>query len=152
MMTSQDIYVKKKSYIFSRHLLQTRKQNQGESLDQYLQVLRILAKYCKLEAVTAIEYRDDTIRDSFINGLQSNYIRQRFFGVRELDLKTELKQARAMEMAHNLAGSHVEHGTTAHALATPPPEPPSAGALVSVLIPASLKPNLRLQHRCCWPR
>ena len=34
--TLKDIYVKQKSDIFSRHLLQARKENQGESLDQHL--------------------------------------------------------------------------------------------------------------------
>ena len=42
----EELYVKPKSDVFSRHLLQTRKQETGESLDQYLQALKILAKDC----------------------------------------------------------------------------------------------------------
>ena len=78
-----------------------------------------------------IEYRDESIRHSFINGLQSNYIRQRLFEVKELDLKTAIERARAMEISHNQAGSYVEHGVTTHALAMPPPEPSSVEALLS---------------------
>ena len=86
MKTLKYIYVKQKSDLFSRHLLPTRKQNQSVSLEKYLQAFKILAKYCKFETVTAIEYRDESIRDSFTNGLQLNYIKQRFFEVKELDL------------------------------------------------------------------
>ena len=117
--TLKDIYVKQKSDIFSRHLLQTRKQKQGETLDQYLQALKILVKDCKFEAVTASKYKDESIRDSFINGLQSNYIRQRLFELKDLDLQTAVNQARALEMAHKQADSYVEHGNfSAHALKT----------------------------------
>ena len=35
--TLKDLYIKPKSEVFSRHMLQTRKQQAGESLDQYIQ-------------------------------------------------------------------------------------------------------------------
>ena len=92
---------------------------------------KILAKDCRFDTVTNIEYRDEIIRDSFINGLQSNYIRQKLFEMKELDLKTAIEQTRALEISDNQAGSYVEYGLTSHALATPPPEPPSAVATVS---------------------
>ena len=83
--TLKEIYEKKKNDVFSCHLLQTRKQQPGETLDQYLQALKILAKDCKFEAVTANKYKDESVRDAFINGLQPNYIRQRLFELKDLD-------------------------------------------------------------------
>ena len=106
----KEIYEKKKSDVFSRHLLQTRKQQPGETLDQYLQALKILAKDCKFEAVTANKYKDESVRDAFINGLQSNYIRQRLFELKDLDLQTACTTARSLEMAHKHADSYLEHG------------------------------------------
>ena len=43
----KEIYVKPKSEIFSRYLLQTRKQSPGESLDQFLLALKGLSKDCR---------------------------------------------------------------------------------------------------------
>ena len=97
--TLKDIYVKPKSEIFARHLLQTRKQETSETLDLYLQALKILAQDCNFTDVSANQYREESILDSFINGLHSNYIRQRLLEVRALDLKSTYDQARSLEMA-----------------------------------------------------
>ena len=102
----QDLYVKPKSEVFSRHLLQTRKQESGETLDQYLQILKMLAKDCHFHDVTALQYKEEAIRDSFINGLQSSYIRQRLLESSNLDLKNAFSQARSLEMAHSHADSY----------------------------------------------
>ena len=71
------LYVKTPNEIFARHLLSTRKQTVGESLDEFLQELRRLSKDCAFKAVSADKYREEMIRDSFINGLSSALIRQR---------------------------------------------------------------------------
>ena len=73
-------YVKCTHEVFSRHLLSIRKQQPGESLDEFLQVLKTLSKDCNFESVTAEQHKNEYIRDSFISGLQSNSIRQRFRG------------------------------------------------------------------------
>ena len=127
--TLKEIYVKPKSEVFSRHLLQTRKQQAGESLDQYLHALKILAKDCTFTAVTATQYKDESIRDSFVNGIQSNYIRQRLFELKELDLETAFKNARALEMAHKHADFYAEssHVAAAHIVKNPDVEQESAG-------------------------
>ena len=39
------------------------------SLDEFLQQLRKLSKDCNLKDVTADQYREELVRDSFINGL-----------------------------------------------------------------------------------
>lgn len=50
------IFVKHKSEIYARHLLAIWKQHQGESVDQYVQTLKLLAKDGNLKPVTAEEH------------------------------------------------------------------------------------------------
>ena len=86
-------------------------------LYQGLDALKILAKDCKFEAVTATEYRDQSIRDSFINGISSNAIRQRLLENSQLDLDTAVKQAKSMETACNQAETYVKSHCTVSAAA-----------------------------------
>ena len=57
-----------------RHLLATRRQKSGETLEMFLQALKSLSKDCNFQNVTEIEYRDEAARDVFITGPQSNII------------------------------------------------------------------------------
>ena len=59
------------------HLLANRRQQSGESLDEFFQQLRKLSKDCDLRDVTAGQYREELVRDSFINGLSLPPIHQR---------------------------------------------------------------------------
>ena len=79
--TLDRLYVKMRNNIFARHDLATRKQQPGESLDEFLEELKKLSKHCGFDAVTAETYRFQMIRDFFINGLTSNYIRQFFWKI-----------------------------------------------------------------------
>ena len=47
------LYVKPTNEIFARYKLATRRQQNGESLDEFLQALKTLAKDCNYEAVDA---------------------------------------------------------------------------------------------------
>jgi len=94
-----DIYIKQKNEIFARHLLATRKQQMNESIDQYIGIFKILSKECAFKSVSAIEYRDEYIRDSFINGLLSNNIRQRLLENNKLKLEEAVTRSPALEMA-----------------------------------------------------
>ena len=49
----ESLYVKLKNEVFARHQLATRKQNAGESIDEFLQALQQLAKDCNFKAVTS---------------------------------------------------------------------------------------------------
>ena len=104
-MTS--LYVKPKNEIFARHLLATRRQSSGESLDQFLQALKLLAKDCQFKTVTAVEACDNYVRDAFIKGLASGAIRQRLLENVTLNLKTAYEQARILEMAQKHSASYV---------------------------------------------
>ena len=63
-------------------------------LDEDLQVLKTLSKDCNYQFVTAVQNRDNAIRDAFIAGLQSSHIRQRLLENKTLDLETMFDQAR----------------------------------------------------------
>ena len=69
----EDLYVKPKNEIFARHLLATRKQESGERVDQFYQVLLHLSEDCQFKAATADEHRNGYIRNSFISGLSSSH-------------------------------------------------------------------------------
>ncbi|XP_064120195.1 uncharacterized protein LOC135224802 [Macrobrachium nipponense] len=80
--------------------------NSGESLDQFLQALKLLAKDCQFKSVTAEEACDSYVRDAFINGLVSCAIRQRLLENRTLNLNTAYEQARTLEMAQKHSASY----------------------------------------------
>lgn len=101
-----ELYTKPKSAIFSRHLLQTRKQEPDETLDQFLQILKTISKDCEYEDVTAAKYREEAVRDAFINGMQSHYIRQRLLENKTLLLEDAFNRARALDTAQKQADSY----------------------------------------------
>lgn len=113
MAALEEIYIKPKSEVYSRYLLSSRKQENGESLDQYLQALRQLGKDCNFENLTAAEHRDVFIRDSFITGLSSPYIRQRLLENRNLTLTVAYEQARSLETAQRQSESYSQSGLAA---------------------------------------
>ena len=96
--TLKDIYVKPKNEVYVRHCLATRKQQEGETVDQFMHALDVLSKECTFINVDANAYRDEYVRDSFIRGIQSAEIRQRL--LEECgDRKTTFTKARTLELA-----------------------------------------------------
>ncbi|CAJ1099219.1 Hypothetical predicted protein [Octopus vulgaris] len=116
----------------ARHLLATRKQKLGESLDQFLNELKILAKDCDFVAVSAEQYRSEMIRDVFINGLTSNQIRQRLLENKSVDLSTAYDQARSLDVAQHsscvvLNSEGAKFSPTASIVAKPIDSPKQGG-------------------------
>ena len=103
----EKLYIKPKNEVFARHLLSTAKQDSNQSLDQFLQHLRSLANECNLQPVSKEQYRDELIRDAFIRGITSGYIRQRLLELGTLDLHTAFSEARQLEIAQKNASSYV---------------------------------------------
>ena len=99
-------YVKPLSEVFARHRLATRRQQEGETLDDFLRALRVLSRDCNFKAVTAAEHCEQSIRDAFINGLRSPSIRQRLLENKSLDLTVMFDQARVLESAQVNAESY----------------------------------------------
>ena len=93
------MFIKKKNSIFARHLLATRRQETEESLELYLQNLKILSRDCDFTALTASQARDIAIRDAFISGVQSYQIRQRMLENKDLDLASAYELTLTLDMA-----------------------------------------------------
>ena len=103
----KSLFIKPSNEVYARHILATRRQQSGESLDEYLQVLRNLSKECNFRAVSANQYRDEYVRDSFISGLASATIRQRLLENNSLELQEMVNQARALETAQLNSQSYI---------------------------------------------
>ena len=119
----QALFVKPMNEIFARHILATRRQQSHETLDEYLQALKTLSKDCNFQNVTAAQYREESIRDAFISGLQSPLIRQRLLENNTLDLKTMFDQARALESAIRSSESYTVPSPFVNAAVPPTPAP-----------------------------
>ena len=95
----RNIYVKPPSVVFARHCLRTRRQQTGETVDEYMQALKVLSKDCDFKAVTAVEHREQYIRDTFISGLSSVQVRQRLLENNTVELNSVFLEARSLEAA-----------------------------------------------------
>ena len=119
IQTLETAFDKPKNEVFARHLLATCKQEPGQSLDQYLQKLKTLAKDCNFKAVSAEVHKNEAIRDAFISGLTSPNIRQRLLEQKELKLETAFDSARSLELAEKQSLSYRTDSVTAATSATP---------------------------------
>jgi len=77
----------------------SRQQASGENVLEHLRALKLLAKDCSFEDVRASRYRDELIRDSFINGLSNPSIRQRLLEGHDIDLQRAAELADSLERA-----------------------------------------------------
>ena len=93
------IFIKTPNEVFARHMLATRRQKPGESLDDFYRELEKLRRNCNFKAHTAVECGDEAMRDAFISGLASPAIRQRLLENKELNLETAYNQASALDLA-----------------------------------------------------
>jgi len=134
----EKLYDKKKNEVYARHMLASRKQEVGESIDAFLLELKKLAKVCNFKAVSAEEHRDNYIRDAFINGIQSTYIRQRLLENVYLDLSAAYDQARALALAQQHSASYDKFETSCNS--TVPKNEVPASEVDVVLCNSTKKP------------
>jgi hypothetical protein len=131
----QSAYIKPTNEVYTRHLLATRKQQPGESFDEYLQALKLLAKDCNFQQVSATEYQDESIRNSFIAGIGSQEIRQRLLENSVITLTDMFSKARILETAQKNADSYYQ-----------PPTSVTAG----VTIKPTSRPTQPTSSSICW--
>ena len=72
------------------------------SLIVQLILLSLLAKECEFQAVTAAQYQEESIRDAFIAGIQSNEVRPRLLEEKTLTLDDMYNKAILLESAQKL--------------------------------------------------
>ena len=143
MTKLEGLFVKAKNPNYARHCLATRKQRDGESVEQFLIALDTLSKECAFGAVTAEVYRNECIRTAFIAGLKSNHIRQRLLEETK-SLEDTIKAAATYEQAlrnnecyqtaGHLAACTVNQPYPEPPLASPTPDQPSQ---LSAMYPTS---------------
>ena len=117
-------YARTPNEIFARHASSTRKQQPDESVDEYLQILKSLSKECNYRQVTAVQYREEVIQDTFKRELQNANIGQRLLENERLDLQAAVTQARALDIAQKNADLYKTHVTAVADLTPPPSVPP----------------------------
>ena len=120
IQTLKTAYQKTVNVIYARHVLTSRKQNADESLDDYLRSLRLLAKNCQFQNVSAQEYHDECIMYTFISGLRSPQIRARLLENATLNLKTAFDTARSLEIAQKNAETYAIPNPTCSAVKPAP--------------------------------
>lgn len=119
------LFIKPKSDVYARYQLSTRSQQSGESLTAFLLTLKILAKDCTFQAVTADQYREELTRDAFINGLLSPAIRLRLLENQNLTLKTAFEKASMLETAQKQSTSYMNCSGLTAALELRNPKTPT---------------------------
>jgi len=78
--------------IYNRYILMSRKQEQNESIDDYVLQLETLADKCNYESM-----RDSIIRDIFVFGLSDPRMRENLLKESKLELRKAVNIARAIE-------------------------------------------------------
>ena len=107
-------FVKPVNEVFARYRLNTCRQNVGESLEDFLERLKNLSSNCNFTDLASAQIKETAIRDAFISGLQSGYIRQRILEDDILQLNDVFDKARRLEEARKNAGCYdavQSHGT-----------------------------------------
>ena len=150
MTILEGLFVKTKNANYARHCLTTRKQRDGESVEQFLIALDTSSKDCAFEEVTAEVYRSECIRTAFIAGLKSNHIRQRLLEETK-PLADTIKAAATYEQAlrnneryqaagHLAACTVNEPYSELQQMQSPPPSP-APDQLSQAQLSAMFQPN-----------
>ena len=105
-----------RSEIAERHIFRQRVQRQGESIREYLQALKHLAKTCNFGACLEV-----CLRDQFVSGLFDEDMRSRIFAESKLDYKRAVELALALEAAERHAVTARASGNSASAQPSAPP-------------------------------
>jgi hypothetical protein len=79
----------------------------GESVTEYLQVLKQMSKDCNFKAASVELYENEYIKDAFICRLRCLRIRQRLLENATITLEAAFDQARALELAEQHSASYL---------------------------------------------
>lgn len=97
----------RKNITFERHKFNTRNQNEGEHIDQYVTALRTLAKRCEFK-----ELESGLIRDRIVCGIRAQSVKERLLREADLTLNKAIDICRATEYSKEQAKSLHSDGKT----------------------------------------
>lgn len=112
----KDRYKRPVNEVLSRHKLLSCKQKESQSLEHYLNTLKELSKNCNFKAADAVNIQNDCIRDAFISGVSSSFIRQGLLENQTLSLEVAFDQAVSLEIAESKADSNQIHQSASSGL------------------------------------
>ena len=85
----------RKNTIYERYVFFSRNQENGESIDHYVTVLKTMSDTCEFG-----ELRESLIRDRVVFGIQDNSVRERLLRDHELTLQTAIEKVRSAELTN----------------------------------------------------
>ena len=83
----------RKNTVYERYVFFSRNQENGESIDHYVTVLKTMSDTCEFG-----ELRESLIRDRVVFGIQDNSVRERLLRDHELTLQTAIEKVRSAEL------------------------------------------------------
>ncbi|XP_059819322.1 uncharacterized protein LOC132390793 [Hypanus sabinus] len=86
-------YLRPVNTVYARHRLATRRQRPGESIAEFLRALQTLVRTCDCKTLTAEQHAELLVRDAFVTGLRSVYVRQRLLEKADLTLRSAIETA-----------------------------------------------------------
>ncbi|CAB4036179.1 Hypothetical predicted protein [Paramuricea clavata] len=86
----------RKNLTFERHKLNTRNQDENETIDQYVTALRTLAATCEFESL-----HDGLIRDRIVCGIKAQTLKERMLRENDLTLQKAIDICRAAETSRD---------------------------------------------------
>uniref|UniRef100_UPI00358EF48E uncharacterized protein n=1 Tax=Myxine glutinosa TaxID=7769 RepID=UPI00358EF48E len=100
------LYIKKRSVVYNRHLLPTRRQQPTESIDRFAQELRHLLADSTQEVQTHEQVQDDLVRDAFVSGISSTNLRLRLLETADLTFAEALRLANVYTEAREQSNAY----------------------------------------------
>ncbi|XP_059825277.1 uncharacterized protein LOC132393885 [Hypanus sabinus] len=120
-------YLRPVNTVYARHRLATRRQWPGESSAEFLRALQTLVRACDCKTLTAKQHVELLVRDAFVTGLRSVYVRQRLLEHSDLTLRSAIEMANALEAALHYTDA-VQSRDSPPVPWTPQTQPPPAPA------------------------
>jgi hypothetical protein len=101
------LYTKQRNEIFARHCLASRNQQAGESVTEYLEVLKQMSKDCNFKAASAELFENEYIRRCFYSRFEVSAYSTKVTCNATVTLEAIFDQARALELAERHSASYL---------------------------------------------
>lgn len=133
----EEQYTFQENVVYARHLLATRRQLPGESVQDFARTLRNIIQRCGCQAVDAATYEDELMRDALVTGLSSKQARTRLLEQKALTFDQAIQSAAAVVSAIDKADEY-----SIPAVSTQPDLHPWQPSRAAALVAAPADPGL----------